>query len=66
MRFFFNLQCEGQSIWDDEGAESESPASAYSDALTALEEFEEDRAFWEGWDLEIADAAGCTIAVIHL
>jgi hypothetical protein len=67
MRFFFNLQSEGESIWDAEGAECESAASAWADAFAAVEEeLGEDRASWKGWHLEISDAAGFTVAVIHL
>jgi hypothetical protein len=70
LKYYFHLLSYTDKITDATGVDAATPEEAYSLALEAVEEIQEDRpeaaTDWIGWRLEITDETGNIVGVIHL
>ncbi|KFG69310.1 hypothetical protein JH26_10750 [Microvirga sp. BSC39] len=70
LRYYFNLTDGETVIWDQEGVEASSLQAAVISAMEAVEELRSQDASnsdeWQGWRLEIVDAAGRAVQSIPL
>jgi hypothetical protein len=69
-RYYFHLVSPHEVILDDEGVEVTDLAEARAEALKTIDELRRESPSaaegWEGWRLDVADAAGSVVFSISL
>lgn len=70
LKYYFHLLKHTEHITDATGVDAATPEEAYSLALDAVNELQEDSpeaaTDWIGWRLEITGETGNLVGVIHL